>query len=70
MRTYDTIRFSCSALVAGYRCYKLHMQQAVFHHYYDVHVAASFVAEVTICWVFMPMLFVNSSGDAAPAPAG
>ena len=22
--------------------YKLHMQQAVFHHYYDVHVAAEF----------------------------
>ncbi|XNM77957.1 hypothetical protein ACLK19_06480 [Escherichia coli] len=41
--------------------YKLHMQQAVFHHDRDGGMSRrSFVAEVTIfCWVFMPMLFVN-----------
>ncbi|STS81538.1 nicotinate phosphoribosyltransferase [Klebsiella pneumoniae] len=34
--------------------YKLHMQQAVFHRYGDVHVAAEFAAAETTCSASMP----------------
>jgi nicotinate phosphoribosyltransferase len=41
--------------------YKLHMQQAVFHHYYDVHVAAEFRCRGDDCSVSTQIPFVNRS---------
>jgi hypothetical protein len=35
------------------------MQQAVFHHYYDVHVTANFAAAATIFSAFMPAQFAK-----------
>ncbi|VFS56021.1 Nicotinate phosphoribosyltransferase [Raoultella planticola] len=39
--------------------YKLHMQQAVFHRYGDVHVAAEFRCRGTICSGSTPTQFAS-----------
>lgn len=41
-RTYDSIRFSGSAYVAGYRRVQAAYAASRVHHYHDVHVAAEF----------------------------
>ena len=46
--------------------YKLHMQQAVFHHYYDVHVAAEFRCRGDdLLGIYADAIREQNSGDAA-----